>query len=138
MLKKATPSRSRRTCGQLLVALTSLVVGYATWAAEPDAIQSTVPSAASPTNEIRGSRLTMMLEPHQNVESYADHANFDPDNHVATLEGHVRIVVHRTPSDRATTGHLRSVVIEGDKVVITPQAAGAAQVEIENGSIRDL
>ena len=138
MLKKTTPSRQRRACGHLLVAVTSFAVGFTAWAAEPDATRSIAPSATASSNEIRGSRLTMMLEPHPNVETYADHANFDQDNHVVTLEGHVRVIVHRTPSDQATAAHLRSVVIEGDRVVITPQAAGAAQVEIENGSIRDL
>ena len=37
MLKKSGPSRRRRTCGYLLVALSSLLVGYAAWATEPSA-----------------------------------------------------------------------------------------------------
>ena len=37
MLKKSGPSRRRRTCGYLLVVLSSLLVGYAAWANEPSA-----------------------------------------------------------------------------------------------------
>ena len=37
MLKKSGPSRRRRTCGYLLVAVSSLLVGYAAWATEPSA-----------------------------------------------------------------------------------------------------
>ena len=81
----------------------------------------------------------MMLEPNQRqrVDYRADQMNVDKEDHVLTLEGHVRIVVHRTPSEQVTTDP-RSVIIEGDKVVITPQPAGGAKVEIENGSIREL
>lgn len=140
MLKKTTHSVQRRACGQLLVAVISFAVAFSAWAAEPDAMRSIGLSAPSSSNEIRGSRLTLMLEPHpngvSNIEFFADHTNFDEENHVTTMEGRVRIIVHT--SDHATTGHLRSVVIEGDKVVITPQAAGGSQLEIENGSIRNL
>jgi bla regulator protein blaR1 len=44
MLKRTTPSRGRRTCGHLLIALTSFAVAYAAWAAEPP-----VPSSSSTT-----------------------------------------------------------------------------------------
>ena len=138
MLKKTTPSRPRRTCGHLLVALTTLGVGYAAWAVEPAATESATPSAASPMHEIRGSKLTMMLDPHPNLDYQADHVDADKEDHVLTLEGHVHIVVHRMPSEQVMTTGLRSVIIEGDKVVITPQATGGAKVEIENGSVREF
>lgn len=145
MLKKATPSRRRRTCGHVLVALTSLVVGYAAWAVEPDTTQSTAPAAALPRNEIRGSRLTTMLNsgPGARVEVQADHSDYDVDHYIATFEGHVRIVAsprvaYGAPSEQAMATELGSVIIEGDKVVFTKQADGRTQLEIENGSIREF
>lgn len=146
MLKKATPSRRRRTCGHVLVALTSLVVGYGVWAAEPDATRPAAPAAsASPTTELRGSRLTIMLNPGQNIEVTfeADHTNTDFDHKAIIFNGHVRMkaaarVVDGTPSEQVMPTELGSVLIEGDRVVITKQPDGRHKVDIENGSIRTL
>jgi len=144
MLKKATPSRRRRTCGHIIVALTCLVVGYGVWAAEPDATRSAAPSAsASPTNELRGSRLTIMLNPGANITVDADQINYDSDHEMTIFEGHVHMKAsarlgHGMPSEKVMPTELGNVLIEGDTVLITKQADGRHKVEIENGSIRTL
>lgn len=144
MLKKATPSGRRRTCGHGLVALASLVVGYGAWAAEPDATRSAAPSAsASPTKEIRGSRLMIMLNPGADITVDADRTIYDSDHEATIFEGQVRMkasarVVDGTHSEQVTPTELGNVLIEGDRVVIAKQADGRHTVEIENGSIRTL
>jgi hypothetical protein len=142
MLKRAFPSRRRRTFGHLLVALVSLVVGYATWAAEPAATDS-IASAVTPPTEIRGPKLTLMLYPHAEVSVQADHSQYEQEDGVTTMEGHVRIdtparFVRWTPSQQMMTSDPRSVVVEAVEVVITRQADGSAKLDIENGLIRVL
>jgi hypothetical protein len=127
MLKNATPSRRRRACGQLLVALASLLVGYAAWATEPSA----------PGQELRGLKLKLRLDPNAQVNTQADHVSNGP-NGIRTLEGHVRIdtsvlVVRRTASKEVMAIDRRRAVIEAEKALITPQTNGGVEVEIEDG-----
>ncbi len=166
MLQKSTPSHRRRTCGRLLVGLASFVVGYAAWAAEPST-PALADVATAPTNsmrlsegqvrtvgngrahiderqhEIRGPKLAMMLGPDAKMSFTADRVSRRRQDGVAILEGHVRIeatfhVVSRAPSGQVTQDNWRGAIVEGERVVITPQANGDAKVEIENGLIRDL
>jgi len=144
MLNKPTHNLWRRRFGRVVVALTCVVVGYSAWAAEPDAIQSAVPSAtASSTHELRGSRLTIMFNPGVNVTVTvdADSTNYDSEHETTIFQGHVRMKTsaragHGTPSEQAMPTEFGNVIIEGDKVVMTRQADGGSKVEIENGSIR--
>jgi bla regulator protein BlaR1 len=143
MLKKAPPSRRRRTCGHLLVALASFVVGYAAWSAEPSVAESTAASAVAPKTEIRGPKQTLILFLDPKVSAQADRSNYEQEKGVMTMEGHVRIdtfarFVRWTPSHQMTTTDPRRMIVEADKVVITRQADGSSKVEIENGLIRTL
>jgi bla regulator protein BlaR1 len=145
MLKKSGPSRRRRTCGRVLVALASLVVGFAAWAIEPPATESATASASAPTNETRSPKLTLTLGPCRNskMSFQADHEESDSDKGVLTMEGHVHIetsarCVRWTPSQQMMTADPRTIVVEGDKAVLTRQANGGSKVEIENGLIRFL
>jgi hypothetical protein len=150
MIKKSAPSRPRRTCGHLLVALTSVVVVCAAWAAEPSTIAATAVFTAPPTNvmlpasgtEIHGPKLKMMLGPDAKLSSQADRVSKGQDG-IETLQGHVRIdasllVVRRTPSGQVITTDRRGMIVEAEKAVITPQPSGVAKLEIENGFIRVL
>lgn len=145
MLKKSAPSRRRRTCGRVLIALASLVVSFAAWAIEPPATEATTASASAPTNETRSPKLTLTLGPCRNskMSVQADHQESDSDKGVLTMEGHVRIeasarCVRWTLSQRMMTTDPRTVIVEGDKAVLTRQANGGSKVEIENGLMRVL
>jgi beta-lactamase regulating signal transducer with metallopeptidase domain len=123
MLKNATPSRRRRLCGRLLVALASLLVGYAAWATEPYATGST----AIPV-EFRGLIMKLRLDPDAKVDFHADHIT-NRSNGTVTLEGHV----HIDTSVLVARRDRRSASIEAEKAVITPRANGGVELEIENG-----
>ena len=145
MLKKSAPSRQRRTCGRVLIALASLLVGFAAWAIEPPATESTMAPAPAPTNEMRSPKLTLTLGPCWNskMSVQADHQESDSDKGVLTMEGHVRIetsarCVRWTPSQQIRTTDPRTVVGEGETAVLTRQASGGSRVEIENALIRVL
>lgn len=140
MLKNPTPGRRRRMCGHLLTTLASLLVGYAAWATEQ---ASTAVPLASRTDsmpsgqEMRGLKLKIRLDPDAKVSIQADHVG-NGSNGMLTLEGHVRIdtsmlVARRTPSGRMTAMDRHSAIIEAERALITPQANGGMEVEIENG-----
>ena len=59
------------------------------------------------------------------------------------MEGHVRIetsarCVRWTPSQQMMTTDPRTVIVEGEKAVLTRQASGGSKLEIENGLMRIL
>jgi beta-lactamase regulating signal transducer with metallopeptidase domain len=142
MVGKSTPSRGRRVCGNVFVAIASLVLGYAAWAAEPSPPASTADTATGiePQHELHGPHLQMRLRTQSPVTFNADSMIGGLDG-TTVFQGHVRIeasvpTTHRTPAGETETIDWRDSIIEAEKVVMTKQSDGVVILDIENGSVK--
>jgi beta-lactamase regulating signal transducer with metallopeptidase domain len=148
MVSKSAPSRGRRVCGNVFVALASLMLGYAAWAAEPSPPASTADTATGiePQHELHGPHLQMRLPAHSpgpmtyNADSVAQSFIGGSDG-TLILQGHVRIeatipVEHRNSAGQVITMDWQRRVIEAERVVMTPRPDGGVMLDIENGSVQ--
>ena len=137
MIRKGMPSRMRRTCGYMCIALAALIVGYSAWAAGPAPVArskaATMTSASNSTSSalmdisdsvslsgdglavetaggltrIVGSQLRLNLGPETHFSSRSDHVATASDGS-QTLEGHVRI-----------TARIARIIRADDRVIST-------------------
>ena len=160
MLNTRLPSRARRTVGGALFACSSVIVGFAAWAAEPaspgaptitlDANSIAVDSTQPPHRmHMKQARLripatAMSVVSANSVQPQADGGQI--------LEGNVqieiapsalpqkRVMVLKTPAGMQTTEQFhkpRPSTVKAERVIVRPTENGMVTLEFEDGRIEE-
>jgi bla regulator protein BlaR1 len=155
MVKKAVPSRRRRTYGRVCVVVASLGVGFSVWAVQPaTAIRAAVDepspntqSAASTLAKdsvrlfstgdmtidrdgdfmrVTGAELQLLIGSEAQVQFQSDRVSEGPGRS-RTLEGHVSITLTSTDA--------QPMIASAMKAVVTPESGGGFKIRLEHGSV---
>ncbi len=156
ILRRATPSRTRRFLGYALALVLMFSGTYVVWAAQPSA--PIVPSNSIQAQELRiqgqgmtveytgsgtrisGPQLRLLINPDAHFQFHA-HMIFKPRADGSTqLEDDVRItvqVIHVLRSGtRVLSTQVRGLIASAQRAVLTPQKGGGFTVTLENGSVQ--
>jgi len=155
MVKKAVPSRRRRTYGRVCVVVASLGVGFSVWAVQPaTAIRAAVDepspntqSAASTLakdsvqlfgtsgmtiqrdgdfTRVTGAELQLLIGPEVQVQFQSDRVSEGPGGS-RIFEGQVSITLPSTDA--------QPMIASAMQAVVTPQSGGGFKVRLEHGSV---